>query len=117
MNIADVYYPVKGEEKRFLKCSLVYEKGGIGPLTGQDCERGYYVQARPVKRDGLLESFVLFDGTKRLLLACSRQGRKLEDRAKALFDERHLEVARQFVDGRSDLKVDFDHPDTGRDGE
>lgn len=110
-----VYYPVKGHDdekgKPFVRCGLHYSKGGHNCISGQPEKRGYYISVAPVKRDGFLETYVLFTAGKWLTLECARRSPKRDAEALKMFDETHQNLARKFFKGKPDYDIDFANPE------
>jgi hypothetical protein len=60
---------------------VYYTQGGANYLCGGTTPRGYYVSVKPVKRNGVTVSFVLFSGCKKLLMETKRFSEKQFDKA------------------------------------
>lgn len=89
--IKKVYLPVKGKENHYLKCECYYSLGGLNAFTYKNEERGYYLSVSPVEKDGIMESYVAFSGTKILLVKATRQSKQKEEAAAARFDAEYLD--------------------------
>lgn len=98
-----------------VKVTVGYELGGHNPLSGSNSRRGYYVYVQPVTRDGISESFSLFDGFKVLLRGVSRRSKKAEqevrEEVKPLLREYATKLATQkgwrLTNDEPELKGEF----------
>ena len=75
------YIPVEGSEKKFVRLDSDYSLGGYNVFTGRPERRGYYVYARYVERDDIMESCVLGEGFKQLVVELKRNNKKAEKQA------------------------------------
>jgi len=64
-----------------LSVSVYYNKGGANYLTGRTSPRGYYISVKPVTKNGISISYMLFSGRGQLLLEASRYSDKQFDKA------------------------------------
>lgn len=88
MNIKKEYIKIaSNDHATHLKCELYYDLGGINYFTYANEPRGYYVSVTPVKRDGILESFVAFEGYKQIVQPCSRKSKKQQEIAESKYTE------------------------------
>lgn len=69
-----------------LRLDLSYSLGGMNPWTYKTERRGYYMTIVPVQRDGIMEGFEAFSGTKVLLKEVNRQSSKAEQEAVSLMN-------------------------------
>ena len=67
-----------------IKFDIAYIKGGINMFTYKQEKRGYYLIVTPVERDGIMEGFTAFSGTKVLLKEVARQSTKAFREATAI---------------------------------
>ncbi len=93
-------------DKKFIKVEAYYSKGGMNYFNGASERRGYYLSVMPVERSNergyTTESFMMFSGTKKLLLEVARQSPKAQDQAKALIDGSKDELV-QYIVKKSNL--------------
>ena len=69
-----------------LKLDIAYIPGGINMFTYERERRGYYLIVTPVERDGIMEGFTAFSGTKLLLKEVTRQSAKAEQEVTTFMD-------------------------------
>lgn len=77
-----------------LRIDLYYHKGGYNCFTHKEEKRGYYISVSPVARDGFLESYTCFTGTKQLIKEVQRKSEKAYKTA--------LESINEFLPGLID---------------
>ena len=76
------YEKIEGTENKYLKFEVDYQKGGMNYWNGSNEKRGYYLCVRIVERSKsdstgfVSESFMMFSGTKKLLMEVGRQSEK-----------------------------------------
>ena len=75
------YEKIEGTENKYLKFEVFYEKGGMNYWNGTTDKRGYYGSVRIVERKDegrgyISESFMMFSGTKKLLMEVGRKSEK-----------------------------------------
>ena len=75
------YEKIEGTENKYFKFEVDYEKGGMNYWNGGNDKRGYYLSVRIVERKDegrgfISESFMMFGGTKKLLMEVNRQSEK-----------------------------------------
>lgn len=82
------YLKLKPNDKRStdLKLDLSYSLGGLNVFTYKQERRGYYLIITPVERDGIMEGFTAFSGSKVLLKEVNRQSAKAEQEALELMN-------------------------------
>ena len=82
-----------------MKVTLGYQMGGYSNWTGEHSVRGYYMVVQPVtvsnKYGFACEQTTLFTGFKKVLVECSRRGKKAEANAVRIFEETLDETVRQ----------------------
>ena len=76
-----MYEKIEGTENKYLKFEVFYDKGGMNYWNGGNDKRGYYLSVRIVERKDegrgfISESFIMFSGTKKLLMEVNRQSEK-----------------------------------------
>ena len=86
------YEKIEGTEDKYLKFEVFYEKGGMNYFNGQTEKRGYYGSVRVVERKDegrgyISESFMMFSGTKVLLLEVGRKNDKKYQESIELFKD------------------------------
>lgn len=57
---------------KYLKVTVSYDEGGINHFSGNNSERGYYLGCRVVEKSGLVETFELLSGLRRLIETSGR---------------------------------------------
>lgn len=60
---------------------VYYTKGGPNLWSGGYTQRGYYISAKPVTRNGVSISYTMFTGTSKLLMEASRFSEKQLEQA------------------------------------
>ena len=78
--INEKYLKIKGENQ-YLKIRLYYSLGGMNYFNYKQEARGFYLSVSPVKREGHLESYVAFSGTKYCVHPCNRFSKKAAEQA------------------------------------
>jgi len=86
------YEKIEGTENKYLKFEVFYEKGGMNYWNGTTDKRGYYGSVRIVERKDegrgyTSESFMLFGGTKVLLMEVGRKSDKKYQESIELFKD------------------------------
>jgi hypothetical protein len=83
------YINVKNPTKNVthIKIELYYNKGGYNCFTHREEKRGYYISVCPVARDGFLESYCCFTGSKQLIKEVQRKSEKAYNSALASINE------------------------------
>ena len=69
-----------------LECKVYYSKGGYNNWTSTMEGRGYYISLSPVTIGDHFVTYVAFSGCKKLVVPCNRAGKKLAEKAAAMFD-------------------------------
>lgn len=70
------YIPIEGT--KYIKLETFYDLGGMNYFINGINRRGYYVSARYVEKDDHMESCVLGEGFKRLIIELKRNNKKAE---------------------------------------
>lgn len=77
------YVPVSGSEQYTdIEVRLFYDKGGYSYWSNSEVQRGFYASVCPVKRAGMMTSFIAFSGVKTLVKPVGRYSDKAFDEAK-----------------------------------
>ena len=76
---------------------VYYTKGGANYFSGGATRRGYYLSAKPVKRDGITVSYNLFSGASKLLLEANRFSVKQFDKAVELGRDSAPELVKHVI--------------------
>ena len=99
------YLKLKPNDKRNtdLKLDLSYSLGGMNPWTYRNERRGYYLIITPVERDGIMEGFEAFSGSKVLLKEVNRQSSKAEQEATALMNGAMNGIALTTIEAEQEL--------------
>ena len=102
MIMAKKYELIEGTENKYIKYEVDYQKGGMNYYNGATEKRGYYLCVRIVERkpsgtNGLMyESFLMFGGTKKLLVEVARKSDKKYQEAIKLAEQYETEL-KQYV--------------------
>lgn len=101
------YYKINGNGNvNALKIEVYYNLGGYNVWTYRSEPRGYYLLVLPVKRDGIMESFEAFTGTRYCISQVSRQSNKRFEEAKAQLPKLMETIVKTWCEKNS-LDVDF----------
>ena len=57
---------------KYLKVTVSYDEGGVNYFRGNCSQRGYYLGCRVVEKNGLVETFELLSGFRRLIEVSGR---------------------------------------------
>lgn len=76
--LARIYIPVTHPENKdnFIRLSLSFNKETISWATSQPKEKGYQVNAVPIQKGGMIESFGAFTGFYEIIYPVGRQSAK-----------------------------------------
>ena len=99
-NISKTYIPLKANVHRStdLKVELYYSLGGANMFTYRNEARGYYLSVVPVTRDGIMESFTAFTGTKTCVKQVARKSVKAEKEAIAAAEKAKAELIKYILE-------------------
>lgn len=92
MNITPIiteYYPVANKDTNctHIKVEMYYSLGGWNVFTNKKEHRGYYISISPVCKNGVMESYVAFSGSKVLLKEVERKTKKAQAEAEKMYHE------------------------------
>lgn len=83
-----------------MKVDMHYSKGGLNVFTYKQERRGYYISFQPIRREGIMESFIAFSGVKFLIRevsrASSKQEREAEQEAERFVSDHLATIARNM---------------------
>ncbi len=70
-------YKIKDHQYNTIKIELLYDRGGMNYITGQNVERGYYISANPSEENNGWSRWVAFSGTKTMIKPAKRYSQKI----------------------------------------
>lgn len=95
----DRYFETSLSDATHIKVQIYYHKGGYNLFTYKPERRGIYFSISPVKRDGILESYTAFSGTKICVKELTRKSDKSLNEVVSKIEPIVEEVVRMWESG------------------